>query len=73
MANAKPKNRNLKSTFMLVFVLVLSLMVVIEMSINIINEVGDQNRATTTEVSPGTGIGNSAEPTPTLFEVLPLE
>jgi len=58
---------------MLVFVLVLSIMVMIEMSTNIIKEVGDQNKAITTEVSPGAGIGNPAEPTPTLFEVLPLE
>jgi 1,4-dihydroxy-2-naphthoate octaprenyltransferase len=58
---------------MLVFVLVLSLMVMIEMSTNIIKEVNDQNKARTSETSSNLGIGDPTEPTPTLYEMLPLE
>jgi hypothetical protein len=73
MANSKPKKHNLKSIFMLIFVLALSLLVLIEIGANIANEVGDQNQARATAISPDSGISISVEPTPTLFEMLPLE
>ena len=73
MAKSETKNRSLRSVFMLVFVLALSLLVVIEIGANVANEIRDQNEIKLTMSNPDSGLGGNAERIPTLFEMRPLE
>lgn len=73
MAKSKTKNRSIRSIFMLVFVLALSLLVVIEIGTNVANEIRDQNEANLTISNPDSGLGRKVELTLRLFEIRPLK
>jgi hypothetical protein len=72
MAKEKPQTRRIGTILLLVLVVVSALLVIAEVSSNVINEVASYTQPVATTSTPLSSQVHG-EPTPTLFEMNPLE